>query len=345
MSSTTVFANYTMTSAPSLNTSDTVSLCNVLDACLVNGFGSYTAPGWSILYSESGQRVYQAPQGNQFPLYINESNNPSFGSYESQVATWWGMEAWNGPTTAPTNVFPTTINYPFGMPFQKWYNSSSAVGIPWWFFGNKTCFWFIVGCTTKSGSFGGTNTTYNTLPFFYGDIIPFDTSYKYGTLIAGMSANGYTSWSSNILNYTAWTSFLYKNANPSSANYGFGSPYTAAFIARSYNGNDLSPAAGVLYRGAFANNSGSFGGAVADPQTNKIIIDQPLICVGGNESSPVGKIPGLWNSISGSSVATTYNSGDTFTDTAYSSTSTFYVFNDNTYEGYYIEYDPSNPWS
>lgn len=73
-------------SAPVLNAGSAGSIIALLDACLVNGYGSKAAAGWSKAFSGTNKAVYRAPSGIRHYFRIDNSGaaqtNPVTG-YES----------------------------------------------------------------------------------------------------------------------------------------------------------------------------------------------------------------------------------------------------------------------
>lgn len=70
----------TDTSAPVLNGS-VGTFINVLDACLVNGYGDKTSMGWTKEYSGTNTASYQMPSGtSQSSLNVNDNADTGVGS-------------------------------------------------------------------------------------------------------------------------------------------------------------------------------------------------------------------------------------------------------------------------
>jgi hypothetical protein len=66
--------NSTDTSAPVLSGSPG-TLINVLTACLVNGYGSKTAMGWTLAYSGTNLAAYKMPSGtSQMYLAVDDTS-------------------------------------------------------------------------------------------------------------------------------------------------------------------------------------------------------------------------------------------------------------------------------
>ena len=331
----TYFANSTMTSAPSLNSTDYTSLCNVLDACLVNGFGSYTAPGWATLYSNTGVRVYQAPKGNRFPLYINEN---FFLAQNTAMAQ--GMQSFSSfdplfATPNAYNMFPQYRNR--GLYVAK-YSTTGNTSIPWWFFGNQKCFYLFTAIAVQSGTYGSAGATYRTAPFFYGDYVSFVDGNPYNSLILANNATPGATASSNGLVVNRSSQSVASVTSTTAAN--------AMYAANTFNGDNPGPTSAIgqiMYSNA-GMVSGTTPTNIYDPATGRGVIQQALYSVGGNNSF-LGKLPGLWLPQNTSSVTNGTNSGDTAIDSVYNTNTTFYYFTDYNYYNCLIEYNPSTTWS
>jgi hypothetical protein len=107
----TVYAS-TDGSAPALDGS-AGSLCTVLDACLVNGYGAKAAAGWAIAFTGTNKRAYRPPSGS-LRGYVrvqddapraapfNNANEARINCFEAMSAIDTGTGRY--PTAAATNV-------------------------------------------------------------------------------------------------------------------------------------------------------------------------------------------------------------------------------------------------
>lgn len=111
----------TDTSAPVM--SGTVgALVNVLDKCLVAGYGSKTAAGWSKPYTGTNTAVFQQGGGTSFYLDVND-NGPGAGT--AQEARVRGYEAMTAVATG-TGPFPTTAQLTVGIIVRKSVSADSV---------------------------------------------------------------------------------------------------------------------------------------------------------------------------------------------------------------------------
>lgn len=132
-------------SAPQLDSS-LGSLCAVLDACLVNGYGAKAAAGWAIAFTGANKRAYRPPTGALRGYLRVQDDAPRPAPFNN------GNEARVFCFEAMTNIDTGTGRYPattsaFGV-IQK----SSGIGIysPWIVIADdRTVYMFV-----KSGDFG-----------------------------------------------------------------------------------------------------------------------------------------------------------------------------------------------
>jgi hypothetical protein len=347
MAQVTFYASSFMKGAPYLTTMDNNSLCRVLDACLVSGFGTYTPAGWNILYRSEGKRVYQAPVGNRFPIYVNEygynavTTGPMCGAYVSGWQTSTGLGTGTGQ-------FPTAATLPNGYVWQK-YSGTMAEPVPWWFFGSGSFFWLIIACsynTNYSTQYWGNDSTtqWQVIPYFYGDYIPFHTNNSYNTVI-GASGSPATLLTSAAYSWAStWSTNGGTFANTGAANVGATASYGACAAATM-----AGVAAPVMGLNGIGNATGrvtSVGGVgLADSQTNKGILYKPYIShLNGSYGSPMGKLPGMWMPL-GASAFNVGLPGEYFVDNEYNPNTKFFYFSDQQYYSFFIEYNPNVAWS
>lgn len=93
------------------------SLISVLDACLVNGYGSKGAAGWTKEFSAANQAVYRAPSGLRHYFRVDDTSG--------QEARIRGYETMSG-ISAGTGPFPTDAQVNGGLYLRKSNAASSA---------------------------------------------------------------------------------------------------------------------------------------------------------------------------------------------------------------------------
>lgn len=82
-------------------------LINVLDGCLVNGYGAKSAAGWSKAYSGTNLAAYRAPNGTRMYLYVDDSgtSNARVNGYESMSSISSGTRAFPNSTQVSGGLY------------------------------------------------------------------------------------------------------------------------------------------------------------------------------------------------------------------------------------------------
>src|ERR1041385_169448 len=105
MSYTSQFTIYQSgdTSAPTLN-GLTGSLLTVLDACLVNGYGSKPGAGWLKPFPNTGSAgCYQQPTGSMLYLIVNDAAGGAGGGQEARITGYDSLTS----IASGSNPFPS----------------------------------------------------------------------------------------------------------------------------------------------------------------------------------------------------------------------------------------------
>jgi hypothetical protein len=125
-------------SAPQL-TGQTGSLCTVLDAILVNGYGAKVAAGWTIPFTGTSKRVYRAPGGVRF-YYRIQDDGPGAGTFKEARLT-----GYTEMTTVDVGIgqHPTTAQSAFNSQAIRKSATLDAVARAWLCFADaRTCYFF-----------------------------------------------------------------------------------------------------------------------------------------------------------------------------------------------------------
>lgn len=318
------YADSSMGSAPIIRSNDNTSLCAALDALLVNGFGSYTSPGWTIEYTATSKRVYRPAAGNRFYLRVDESSATTYARIR-------GYETMSDVDTG-TNPFPTIAQISGSgvgagnlLGIQKGATSTSTIR-NWYFFGDQKAFYIIIDAT------GATNS--QLTPHFFGDFIPYYSGYSYNTAIGGISNLDNSPFYSFIQNCKAVT---FTTGTPIASN--------VLFVARNIPGTTYSLNSSLLTNCAGpvpGTNPNSPTNSLVNADSNKLYMNQMLLG-STTYSEPLGKLPGLWEPVCGRAY-TSVTPLDTATDNAYDPNRTF-VFFSSQYSGIFaIEKFTSGNW-
>lgn len=146
----------TETGAPIFN-GTAGTLINVLDACLVNGFGGRTSLGWTKAFSGVNLAAYQLGGGSNRYLRVDDT--------VGQTARVRGFTTMSDVNTG-TNPFPTDAQVAGGGWHAKTNNFTLASPRDWLLVGNETYFFFHNFMPLKTA-------THNWSNFFFGDINAF----------------------------------------------------------------------------------------------------------------------------------------------------------------------------
>lgn len=187
-------------SAPTLS-GQAGTLVDVLDACLVNGYGSQTAAGWTKSFTASNKAVYRAPTGTQYYLRVDDTASLVTARY----ALLRGYETMSDIDTG-TNGFPTTGQLPNGMQIQK-SSSVDANSRSWCVIAHERSFYLFTAPNTTGISNWATASiaaTPSDSQFFFGEILSFKSADAYNcflithlALAAQVSLGTFSLWGSS----------------------------------------------------------------------------------------------------------------------------------------------------
>ena len=123
------------------------ALTTLLDAVLVNGYGSKSGLGWTIVDSGTNWRVYRhnPVTGTGMYLYVNDAATGSGGAKEALLR---GYQTWDVATHTGSLPFPTSAQVSGGIVWKK-SNTADGTARPWVVLGNERCFY--IGLDANSG--------------------------------------------------------------------------------------------------------------------------------------------------------------------------------------------------
>lgn len=175
-------------SAPVL-TGQVGKLVALLDACLVNGYGSKSAAGWTKAYAGTNTAIYKQGTGSNGFYYSVNDNAPA----TAQEARVCGFETASAAPTGTgngtgTGQFPTSAQFANGM-FVRKSTTADATARAWTLVADATVFYLFIdnGDTTNwcsASMFGdfyanGSSDTYSTLIIARGGENNGSTTYEY----------------------------------------------------------------------------------------------------------------------------------------------------------------------
>ena len=197
-------------SAPTLS-GTAGSLLTVLDAVLVNGYGSKAAAGWSIAYTGTNKRTYTMGSGGTgSSLYIDDTG-PGAGSYrEARVAGFYTVTGLG----AGTLQFPSTASCPISGGYVAIRKSTTA--------DSTARAWTIVADQNRFHMFLESGDVIQTgmelaYPFFFGDIFAYGPTDVWNCLIMGRNIEN-----SGGANYDGYGCCDFGNGGLSSGNVAVG---------------------------------------------------------------------------------------------------------------------------
>jgi hypothetical protein len=135
--------------APTL-TGEAGSLVNVLDKCLVAGYGSSTAAGWTMPYTGTNAATFRTGAGTQYYLVVND-NGPGAGGYQEARAR--GYEVCTAHDTG-TSPFPTVAQSSAGV-FVRKSASAESVARGWMLVADERTMYFYAATGDYAGVYYG----------------------------------------------------------------------------------------------------------------------------------------------------------------------------------------------
>lgn len=131
-------------SAPVL-TGQVGSLTALLLACLVNGYGSKAAAGWTNPFSGTNARIFRPGSGVQHYFGVADDGSTAAGAKEAQLTGWETATAWatNAAPGSNTGPFPTNAQNALGVTMRK-STTADATARPWTVIADpRTCYVFM----------------------------------------------------------------------------------------------------------------------------------------------------------------------------------------------------------
>ncbi|SPK73722.1 conserved protein of unknown function [Cupriavidus taiwanensis] len=176
-------------SAPSL-TGQVGSLVALLDAVLVNGYGSQSAAGWTKAYSATNKASYRMATSGNTGFYLDVDDSAPSTAKEARMR---GYEAMTAVATG-TNPFPTSAQLSTGIVCRKSTTADSTTR-PWYIIADGSCFYLFVDTNDVTGY---------ACSFAFGDFFSYKSGDSYrctitGRYIENSGANNYemVAWINN----------------------------------------------------------------------------------------------------------------------------------------------------
>lgn len=254
--------SYLDASAPAL-TNTAGSLIGVLDACLVNGYGSKSSLGWTKEYSGTNTASYRAPAGTRPYLWVGDTSTTA-----TQLRGYMTMTT---ATDAGLDGFPTTTQATNGEYFYK--SAAAGTNRPWFLVGDGKRFHLFAA--NSLADFPSSLNTTAISGMFFGDIISYLPGDSYcAAIFSAVGTTATSSWYNALNSYTA---------------------ISAHYMCRDYTqtGTSLQFCKSSSSYGT-STAIGSIGSTYPDPATGGMLMSR-VVVVEPTTKVVRGHIPGLWN--------------------------------------------------
>lgn len=271
--------------APVLSSPSAGSLIALLDACLVNGYGSKSPAGWTKPFAGTNLAAYRQGGGSMCYLRINDGT----GTGQARAV---GYETMTDVSTG-TNAFPTEAQLSGGG-YINISTSAAAINKPWVLIADNRRFYLWTAYTTlTSASLLSDSTTVQAM-FFFGDIISYKPGDAYCCQIISANSTGSAERFAlaNSVGQTGLGHYIARNA-----------AQAAGSINNSCFHDYYATGGGSVF--------GATGQAYPDPISGGINLVRIRVGNGATTVGVRGHLPGVWapiNVIPGSN-------GDTFSGT------------------------------
>jgi hypothetical protein len=159
------------------------ALVALLDAILVDGYGSKAAAGWTKAYSGTNKAAYRSGAGTQFYLRVLDDGSLTGAARDAGVR---GYESMSDVDTG-TNPFPTVAQQANGLNWRK-SSSADATARTWQAYADsRTLYLFVIT--------NDTNATTQYVMYMFGDFYSYNPTDAYNCCLMGA-----TSFSAAALN-------------------------------------------------------------------------------------------------------------------------------------------------
>lgn len=168
------FYQSTDASAPTL-TGQAGSLIALLDAVLVNGYGSKSGAGWSHPFPTSlNIAMYTPGSGTQRILLVQDDASLTGSGRDSIIR---GVESATSLLSV-TNTYPTVAQQTNGVNWRK-SSTADSTARPWWIFADSRTMYMMV----QTGDTGATSGIYPL--YMFGDFYSYNASDTFNSLLIG----------------------------------------------------------------------------------------------------------------------------------------------------------------
>lgn len=252
-------------SAPTLINGAVGSLIGILDACLVNGYGSKVAAGWTKAFSGTNIACYRQGAGSNSRYVQLTDSNVDYGVFLG----FEDMTAFN----VGTGQFPTAAQLPTAiMRHYRWDGAASAASRGWVVVADEKFFHIYNEISVAIPTQYGAMTS-------FGDLIGYKSADSYNTYLAGSAGN-----TNQSINFTSLENSL-------------GSVSNARFLARRFDQIGASQPCGMHTDSSVCPGFGNSSNILSYPHPvdgsmwmSRCYIHELV----GSTFAIRGEVPGLW---------------------------------------------------
>ena len=257
-------------SAPVL-TGQAGSRAALLKACLVTGYGSKTAAGWSNPYSGTNIEAFtnSSTGGTGYGILVTDTN--------AQYASMVGYESITGGGVL-TNQFPTSAQVATGLVIFSSV-TADATPRPWLLIADEKRFYLWIGHNVTTTT--GLATTGYAQLFFAGDLIGLNAADHYRFMVVGgITATATTDYIGSISQYAS-----------------NGSTLQGHYLARNYAGTTISRPCGKTASNinGMATSIGVSGVQYPDQASGGMLLSKVYVNDADIAFQIRGTMPGLFN--------------------------------------------------
>lgn len=268
------------------------SLISVLDACLVNGYGSKGAAGWTKEFSGTNLAVYRAPSGLRHYFRVDDT-----GGADARIR---GYETMSGVSTG-TGPFPTDAQVSGGLYLRKSDTANSTVR-GWMIIASDTGVYMLLNSAAASWLSAHTSSVNHS---YFGEYVSRVPGDAYSTCIIGATGSG-----------------LYQNKMNHMTSSGCYSPRSYLQTGAS-TGNFREPELDPIGITYFGPSSGTSFTQFPDPITGELNLTRIMLIEDVGQGRVIrGYLPGAW----GHHHLSMATHGDTFNGSGTTAGKTFMLF-------------------
>ena len=284
--------------APPLRGNTPGDLLAVLEACLVTGFGSKAAAGWTKPFSTASVAVFKQGIGSN-GMHMRVDDSMLQTAANARAARIVGYENMSDINTGTPSAFPSTSQLSGGLWWYTMNTGSEAWGArdvarPWMVLADESFLWLYIGSTVASGA-ALNSTDYREL-YFFGDINAYGSADVFATVLSGATVSSGSSSSTYGYNFGGSSVFPMAGGTSSVGNLSPG-----FFIARKSDGVTTSASAGhhADYVKSGGNwwvpSSAAYGLSFPNSSDGAMVVSPVYVHDPASSSAVLrGVLPGIW---------------------------------------------------